>query len=169
MQRWQGIHGAPARRSVLRGLAAAGTAAWSAAFLAACGSKPKVTSVSGSISAATDLNPSVSQRPSPLLIRVYELKSAAAFNQADFMALYQGDSAALGAEMLNREELTLQPGETRPWNKPLNADTRFVGVFAAYRNVEKARWRAVIAVQPGQAQKLAIRADALAVSVQPQP
>ena len=143
-----------------------GAALW---VLAGCSSAPKVTTVSGSITASADLNPSVSQRPSPLLLRVYELKSAAAFNQADFMALYQGDGAALGAEMVAREELTLQPGESRPWNKPLNAETRFVGVFAAYRNLEKARWRAVIAVQPGQAQKLAIKADALAVSVQPQP
>ena len=137
--------------------------------LAGCSSAPKVTSVSGNVVAATDLNPSVSQRPSPLLLRIYELKSAAAFNQADFMALYQGDAAALGAEMVAREELTLQPGESRPLNKPLNADTRFVGVFAAYRNLEKARWRAVLPVQPGQAQKLTIRADALAVSIQAVP
>jgi type VI secretion system protein VasD len=137
--------------------------------LVGCASKPKVTSVSGNLVASADLNPSVSQRPSPLLLRVYELKSAAAFNQADFMALYQGDAAALGAEMVAREELTLQPGESRPMNKPLNAETRFVGVFAAYRNLEKARWRAVLPVQPGQAQKLTIRADALAVSIQAVP
>jgi len=137
--------------------------------VAGCSSAPKVTSVSGNVVAATDLNPSVSQRPSPLLLRIYELKSAAAFNQADFMALYQGDSAALGAEMVAREELTVQPGESRPLNRPLNADTRFVGVFAAYRNLEKARWRAVLPVQPGRAQKLTIRAEALAVSIQAVP
>ena len=133
--------------------------------VAGCSNAPKVTLVSGNVVAASDLNPSVSQRPSPLLLRIYELKSAAAFNQADFMALYQGDAAALGAELVAREELTVQPGESRPLNKPLNADTRFVGVFAAYRNLEKARWRAVLPVQPGKAQKLTIRADALAVSI----
>ena len=55
---------------------------------AGCSSAPKLASLAGSIQASADLNPSVSQRPSPLLLRVYELKTAAGFNQADFMALY---------------------------------------------------------------------------------
>jgi len=158
-------HSTEARRALMR----AASCGFVLIALAGCSSAPKVTSVSGNVVAATDLNPSVSQRPSPLLLRIYELRSAAAFNQADFMALYQGDAAALGAELVAREELTVQPGESRPLNKPLNADTRFVGVFAAYRNLEKARWRAVLPVQPGQAQKLTIRADALAVSIQAVP
>ena len=155
-----------ARRAVIQ--AAAGGFVLMA-FTGCSSTAPKATSVSGNVVAATDLNPSVTQRPSPLLLRIYELKSAAAFNQADFMALYQGDAAALGAEMVAREELTVQPGESRPLNKPLSADTRFIGVFAAYRDVNKARWRAVLPVQAGKAQKLTIRADALAVSIQAVP
>jgi type VI secretion system protein VasD len=138
--------------------------------LVGCSSAPKLTSISGNVVAASDLNPSVTQQPRPLVLRVYELKSAAAFSQAEYMALFASDAAALGAEMVAREELTLQPGETRPLNnKPLNANTRFIGVFAAYRLLDKARWRAVLPVQPGQAQKLTIRADALAVSIQAVP
>ena len=72
---------------------------------AGCSSAPKLASLAGSIQASADLNPSVSQRPSPLLLRVYELKTAAGFNQADFMALYQSDTATLGADMVSREEL----------------------------------------------------------------
>lgn len=134
------------------------------AALAACSSAPKQASVSGSISASADLNPSVSQRPSPLQLRIYELRTAAAFNQADFVALYQSDTATLGADLVAREELMLQPGETRPYTRPLAPDTRFVGVVAVYRLLERATWRVVVPVQPGRAQKLTIRADALAVT-----
>ena len=108
---------------------------------AGCSSAPKLASLAGSIQASADLNPSVSQRPSPLLLRVYELKTAAGFNQADFMALYQSDTATLGADMVSREEFTLQPSETRPYNKQLGPETRFLAVFAGFRDLEKARWR----------------------------
>lgn len=131
---------------------------------AGCSSAPKVASLSGSIQAAADLNPSVSQRPSPLLLRVYELKTAAGFNQADFMALYQSDTATLGADMVSREEFTLQPGETRPYNKLLGPETRFLAVFAGFRNLEKARWRVAVPVEAGRAQKVLIRAEALSVA-----
>jgi len=132
--------------------------------MVACSSVPKATTVNGSIEAATGLNPSVTQRPSPLMIRIYELKSAAAFNQADFMSLYQSDQVTLGADLLAKEEMMLQPGESRQYTKKLSAETRFVGVFGAYRNLEQATWRSIAAVQPGQSQKIAIRAEPLAVS-----
>ncbi len=125
---------------------------------------PKPTTVAGTIEAAAQLNPSASQRPSPMLIRIYELKSATSFNGADFMALYQADQATLGAEVVAREELTLRPGESRPYQKTLAADTRFIAVFGAYRDLSRATWRALVPVQAGQAHKLTIRAGELALS-----
>lgn len=132
--------------------------------LVACSGAPKATTVNGSIEAAMGLNPSVTQRPSPLMLRIYELKSAATFNQADFMSLYQSDQVTLGADLVAKEEMMLQPGESRPYTKKLSAETRFVGVFGAYRNLEQATWRSIAAVQPGQSQKIAIRAEPLAVA-----
>jgi type VI secretion system protein VasD len=148
-----------------RALAAGGLMALG---LAGCSSTPKGGTLRAELQAAANLNPSVSLRPSPLTLRLYELKSATAFNQADFMSLFQGDQAALGADLLAREELVLQPGEKRPYNRQLNADTRFVGLFAAYRNLEQARWRLVVPVQPGKTLKLLLRADALALVAEPQ-
>lgn len=128
-------------------------------------SSPKPTVVNGSITASAQLNPSVTKRPSPLLVRVYELKSTDAFNSADFISLYQRDQAELGTELVAREEMTLQPGESRTINKKtLSADTRFIAVFGAYRDLEHARWRAVVPVQQGKQQNVVITADELAVS-----
>lgn len=143
--------------------------ATSTALLAACGTKPppppKPTLVAGSIKASAGVNKSPSGRPSPLQMRVYELKTSAAFTGADFMAMYQGDQAALGADVVSREEMTLQPGETRPYNKTLSPDTRFIGVVGFYRDLERANWRTVVAIQPNKTQALAITAGDLAVSV----
>ncbi|WP_377155191.1 type VI secretion system lipoprotein TssJ [Roseateles sp. UC29_93] len=129
-------------------------------------SSEKPTEVTkGSIQASAQVNPSVTKRPSPLLVRVYELKSDVGFNAADFVSLYQKDQAELGAEIVSREEMTLQPGEARPWTKKiLSPETRFVAVFAAYRDLERARWRAVVPVVVGRKQEILIQAEELSVS-----
>jgi type VI secretion system protein VasD len=135
-----------------------------ALLLSACAGKPPPpASVAGTIQASAQINPSASKRPSPLLIRVYELKSAASFNAADFMSLYQRDQAELGADLLVKEEFVLNPGETKTFAKTLAADTRFIGVVAAYRDLEHAKWRSVVAVQPNQPQKVTVKAGELAV------
>lgn len=133
-------------------------------MLASCGSKPpKPTTLSGTIQVAPNANPSASKRPSPLLLRVYELKSAAAFNSADFMALYQRDQAELAADVLGRDEYMLSPGETKQFTKTLAPETRFLGVLAAYRDLEHATWRTVLPVQPKLDQQVVIQAGELAV------
>jgi type VI secretion system protein VasD len=152
------------RRAALRIALGFGVGASLAVLLGGCASAPEPTLVSGRLQAANDVNPSVSKRPSPLLVRVYELKSATAFNSADFVALFQRDQAELGADLLGREEFMLNPGESRPITKTLAPETRFIGVFAAYRDLERARWRAVVAIEPGKKHNLLVRADELAIS-----
>jgi type VI secretion system protein VasD len=134
-----------------------------ALLLAACAGAPKPASVTGTVQASAEVNPSASNRPSPLLVRIYELKSAAGFNAADFMSLYQRDQAQLAADMVAKEEFVLAPGETKTFAKTLAPDTRFIGVVAAYRDIEHAKWRSVVPVQPNQPQKLTVKAGELAV------
>ncbi|KQP23553.1 type VI secretion system lipoprotein TssJ [Pseudorhodoferax sp. Leaf267] len=141
-----------------------------AAIFAGCGA-PKVppTTVAGTVAASAGVNPTVSGRPSPVQLRVYELKTATAFSAADFVSLYQRDQAELGADLVAREEMTLAPGESRALSRTLAPETRFIGVFAAYRDVEHARWRAVLPVRAGQAHRLTVRADALVLAAEMAP
>ena len=136
-----------------------------ALILSACAAKPppKPASVTGTVEASAQVNPSASKRPSPLLIRIYELKSVATFNAADFMSLYQRDQAELAADLVTKEEFVMSPGETKTFAKTLGADTRFLGVVAAYRDLEHAKWRSAVAVLPSQPQKMTVTAGELAV------
>lgn len=149
----------PARRGWPAGLILA-------LVLAGCASPPKplITEVEGTIKAATNLNPSLSKRPSPLLVRLYELKTASAFNNADFVSLYQRDQTELGADLVAREEFVMNPGETRPIRRVAAPETRFIGVLGVYRDLDRARWRAIVALQPGQKHTLTISADELAIT-----
>ena len=134
-----------------------------AALLAACAGGPKPTVVAGNIEAAQQLNRTPSGRPSPLLVRVYELKSVTAFNKADFMSVYQRDQAELAADFVAKDEYLMGPGESKAFSKTLSPDTRFLGVLAAYRDLEHATWRTSVPIQAGQKQRIVIRAGELAV------
>ena len=95
---------------------------------------------------------------------LYELKSPTAFNNADFVSLYQRDQVELGAELVSRDEFVLAPGESRLLNKVVAPETRFIGVLGAYRDLDHAKWRSVVALQLGQKQRIVISAEELSIT-----
>ncbi len=101
------------------------------------------------VKASPMLNSDGAERATPLVVRVYELRSPLPFQAADFFALFDKDQATLGNDMAGREELQLRPGETVTLPpRELKPDVHAVGVFAAFRDLEKSRWRAVMMMLP---------------------
>lgn len=135
-------------------------------LLNACGSTPpKPAVIEADVQAAGDLNPDSRGRASPVVVRLFELKSDAAFNQADFFSLWDRDSQTLGADQLAREELQLRPGEHKRFERTLQPDTRHIAVIAAFRDLERARWRGAIAVVPHQKQPITIKVESRAITL----
>lgn len=137
------------------------------AMLAACASKPppKPTVVNATLSAQANVNPDARNRPSPITVRVYGLKSRAIYDTADFFALYDKDKETLGADLVFKDEFQMMPGETRALNKTLPPEVAHLGVFAAFRDLERANWRRVVTVMPSQTFKLQINLDRNSVVV----
>ena len=144
-----------------RSLAAIGIAA----LLAGCASTPKPEPMTCAIETSAQVNPTEGKRPSPVLLRVYGLKSAAAFGSADFVAIYQRDQTELAADITVKDEYLMAPGETRSCSKMLPPETRFIGVIAAFRDLEHATWRSVTPVEGGKKNKVTVRVAPLAVDV----
>lgn len=138
-------------------------------MLAGCASAPKPTVVSATLLATATVNPDAHKRPSPLVVRIYELKSAAAFDAADFVSLFERDQATLAAEMASREEFVLRPGETRLWEKTVGPDSRFIGVMAAFRDIERARWKTLVAIKPNVKNVITIQANEISVTAKAAP
>jgi len=164
----------PARRRQFLGLLAA---AVTSAALAACASKPKpedpkkepekpVPELRVEVIAAPDANRDPSGRALPIVVRLYELKGEGAFAGADFFSVYDREPATLGGDLIAREEVTLVPGQRRLVVHPLNSAARYLGVVAAFRDIDRAGWRALVALTPDQTNTVQVEVRAAAVSAQ---
>lgn len=103
---------------------------------------PQPVNVKLTLAASPDVNPDGQNRPSPIVVRIYQLKDDTGFKDADYFALYDKEAATLAAALVSRVEFELAPGEKRTADYAVSPDTRFIGVAAAYRDIRNAQWRA---------------------------
>jgi type VI secretion system protein VasD len=117
----------------------------SAVLLSACATSRNTDPVQlrTRLTASTDLNPDGGGRPSPVVVRVFGLRTDSEFTAAEFFSLFDREKETLSATLLGSQEYVLQPGETRELRVSLSREARYVGVVAAYRDIRGARWRAV--------------------------
>lgn len=101
------------------------------------------------IAASADVNPDASGRPSPVVVRVYQLRTDAAFSTAEFFALFDEEQKVLGQELISRDEFMIGPTEKRTIDISLAGETRFVGAVAAFRDIRNAQWRSIVAAPGG--------------------
>jgi type VI secretion system protein VasD len=119
------------------------------------------------IEASPDLNPDISERPSPVVLVLYQLSSLRNFEKADFFALYEEGEVVLSSDLQAREEVQLVPGERREFTQKLQPDTRFIGAVAAYRRLEEATWRTAREVVSRKRARLALQLERLEVRFNP--
>ncbi len=105
------------------------------------------TDLTLSFQVESDINPDENKRPSPLIVRMYELKSSKLFNKADFIDIYEQDKEILGADFVAVQKLKrLKPGEDRENSFVLDEKTQFVGLYAEFLNYKNARYKVIIPV-----------------------
>ena len=107
-----------------------------------------LTKLELTLSASEDMNPDLHGRPSPVVLRLLELKHPVAFENADFFSLYERPKAALAVDLVNSEELELSPGKRLDLKLSVSDTSHYVGVLAAYRDLPQTQWRYVIALKP---------------------
>ena len=111
---------------------------------------------------AEDVNPDINGRPSPVVIKVFELSSKAVFDTQDFFSLYGDAEKVLGPDLLKRDEVELQPGQEFKYEMTLDKNTRFIGVVVAYRDIDKAKWRGVVEADPTGYDSVRVNVESIA-------
>ena len=65
--------------------------------------------------------------------------------------------------MRDDDRMVLRPGESKPINKKLAPGTKFIGVVAGFRDLERARWQAIVPVVGGKTNVVTITLDDITV------
>ncbi|MDI5933184.1 type VI secretion system lipoprotein TssJ [Halomonas kalidii] len=146
-----------------------------ALVLAACAGKeapPGPQPVTGRILVLPGLNPNAEGRPSPVTLRLYQLRDREAFQEASLQELVRQDTDTLGAALIGRDSFELCPmemeatdasaggvpcqGEERAVTQVFTPEVRYLAVMAEFFDVRdpSAQWRAVAALPPGGGEEL---------------
>ena len=119
-----------------------------------CSSDPPVpqaplppTVVKLKIAADSIINVDSANKSSPVLVRVYELKSEVSFINADFFALFDKESATLGGDLLKKQEFFLKPTEEKQLVFEADPQTTKIGVVATFRKLDSAQWRLLLPIK----------------------
>lgn len=148
------------KRRVVMMLAAAG-------MLAGCGmlggGGPKETTVVMTLAAGNQLNLNAHQRPSPVVVRVFDLKTTAGFDASNYEGLFDHDRETLAAELVARDEFVLKPGEAKKLDRKLAPETKAIGIAVAFRELERAAWRTTVTVKPNVQNKINVNVDGVTV------
>lgn len=130
---------------------------------------PPPTRLEAKIVAAKDLNPDMRGIAAPLFLRIYALRAETAFANADFFQLHENDTAVLGGDLVKRSEHVLRPGETQPLSRELEDEVRFLGFVAAYQEIDRATWRALLPVPPNTTTRVTIQLGPREIVIEPVP
>jgi type VI secretion system protein VasD len=147
---------------------------WFTLVLEGCGSEPEKkpepmepppTFIHAKISVTNEVNPDVSGRPSPIVVRLIELKNIGKFEVADFDNLFQNYETFFGSDLLGSEQFHLRPGDTKIVKHAVAPETKYIAVTASYRDLNQAVWRDSIPIKPAKTSRLLILVDKLNISI----
>lgn len=97
----------------------------------------------------SDVNPDDDKKPSPLFVRMYQLKSNKMFKRANFIDLYEKDAEVLGADMISMQKLKrIKPGENREEHFVLDKNANFIGLYAEFLDYKNSSFKLIIPVVP---------------------
>ncbi|MCA6107935.1 type VI secretion system lipoprotein TssJ [Bradyrhizobium cenepequi] len=150
------------RLSVVSGALLVATAAVSCAT----DKSSKTTPIKFVIQADQLVNPNARGEPSPVVVRIYELKSTTNFVQAQFFELFDDDAKRLGADLVAKREIELQPGAKVDFERNAPVETKNIGVIAGFRGGDDAQWRSTAKIKPDRDNTIMVKLTAQAISIE---
>lgn len=119
------------------------------------------------VASQPNVNPDHTGRPSPVIVKVFEMQSDLAFSQSDFRPLFESPVQVLGAALLAADEMVLVPGEARRITYEPVSGARFLGVIAGFRQIERARWKVSVPVDCEDANSVGVELRDVTVGLIP--
>jgi type VI secretion system protein VasD len=139
-------------------------------LLSGCSSTPEKIKVAPinttiKITVSAQVNPDVDKRTSPIVIRIFKLKSLGNYNESDFYGLFEDYESVLGSDLLSTEQIHLNPGDVRTLKHKTIPEAQYFAVVAAYRDINQAIWRDFVTLATGKTTQVLVVVDKLNISV----
>lgn len=117
------------------------------------------------IEVGKQVNPDPSGRASPLVIKVYQLNDKLAFETKDFFSIYDASDKDLMKAIVEQKEYQLNPGHEIHKALITEPTVQYIGIVAAFRDIEIAKWRAVAKVTPGEEHSITFTLEGVSIDV----
>ncbi|MED5618032.1 type VI secretion system lipoprotein TssJ [Ideonella sp. BN130291] len=119
------------------------------------------------VHAGQELNHDAAHKPLSLVLRIYKLKSTAAFLQAPYEAFASPgrEKEVLGDDVLDMREVTLVPGQRYEAEEKVPRDAVAVGVVALFNAPSPQRWKYVFDAGAAEKSGLVLGAHGCALTV----
>ena len=125
------------------------------------------TSLEMTLVGGPTLNPNTQGHASPVIVRIFDLSSTAAFEQADYAGLFEHPGESLQHDILAQEEIVLRPGDTQERKRALQPAVKALGIAAAFRDLEHGVWHITVPIKPGKRNFVLIDLDQSRIRLDP--
>lgn len=107
---------------------------------------PNVPHANIRMQSAKYLNPDINGTPSPIVVTIYELKNQFSFTQASYDALATNSASVLGSDLIDQQTIEVRPNSYQSVTQTLSPNTKYLGIVAAYRNIDQSTWHTTVPV-----------------------
>lgn len=113
-----------------------------------------------------NINQNVNGQASPLELRIYQLSSDDAFNQAQFLQIYNDEQGVLKSDLISTRHLpSILPGQTLEQVLPMSLETRYIAVFGEFANYREAKSKAIYKVDQFGLVTVVVSVDGINLSI----
>ncbi|NQZ06111.1 MAG: type VI secretion system lipoprotein TssJ [Algicola sp.] len=121
--------------------------------------EPDEIKFSFKIISSANQNPDHNGRPSPLVLRVYQLSDETLFKNSDFYDLYDDDIKVLGRSLKHKDEFSIPVGQTSTNNLTIHPQTRFISILGGFQDLDNAKAKLSFTIDPKEPEPLCIRIE----------
>ncbi|QEO16473.1 type VI secretion system lipoprotein TssJ [Acetobacter vaccinii] len=121
--------------------------------LTGCGG-PDPTRIKLSVTTTAQINRNTEGVPSPVVMRVFDLRTREPFQTSSFDSLYHDSLKTLGASSLGSDEYELPPSWQWSAERVSPPETQYLGVVVAFRVLPGATWRLSVPIRQHRTNKI---------------
>ena len=117
--------------------------------------------------AGENSNAGASNQALAVVVRLYKLKQRDGFSQASYESFLdqQKEKESFGADVLERREITLLPGQRYEIVENVMSDASYIGIVALFRSPDPARWKTIFSAVDAEKSGITVGVHACALTV----